>query len=103
MSCKRAPAASVKVTVIETQFVETDSASFKSVVQRLTGKDSAVAGVALARPRATRRTSAQPEESRSSEGERVLSQEVMAEAMFKELEWAAAMEPCLEEWYKFWN
>ncbi|CAL9211629.1 unnamed protein product [Musa hybrid cultivar] len=98
MSCKRAPAASVKVTVIETQFVQTDSANFKSVVQRLTGKDSAVAEVALARPRATRRRSAQPEERLCSEGERFWSQEVMGEAMFKESEWAAAMEPCPEEW-----
>ncbi|URE22032.1 hypothetical protein MUK42_32755 [Musa troglodytarum] len=103
MACKRAPAASVKVTVIETQFVETDSANFKSVVQRLTGKDSAVAEVALARPRATRGRSAQPEERLSSEGKRIWPLELMGEAMFKELEWAAAMEPCPEEWYQFWK
>ncbi|KAL8506211.1 hypothetical protein ACS0TY_017174 [Phlomoides rotata] len=32
---------SVKVVLIETQYVETDAGSFKSVVQSLTGKDSA--------------------------------------------------------------
>ncbi|KAL7087401.1 hypothetical protein ACP275_13G066400 [Erythranthe tilingii] len=33
----------VKVVIINTQYVETDAVSFKSVVQRLTGKDSTVA------------------------------------------------------------
>ena len=33
----------VKVTIIETQFVKTDEANFKSVVQQFTGKDSMVA------------------------------------------------------------
>ncbi|KAK1389205.1 VQ domain-containing protein [Heracleum sosnowskyi] len=32
----------VKVVIINTQYVETDSMSFKSVVQRLTGKDAVV-------------------------------------------------------------
>ncbi|KAF1001483.1 VQ motif-containing protein 1-like [Apium graveolens] len=32
----------VKVVIINTQYVETDSTSFKSVVQRLTGKDAVV-------------------------------------------------------------
>ncbi|KAG5545937.1 hypothetical protein RHGRI_018187 [Rhododendron griersonianum] len=32
----------VKVVYIETKYVETDATSFKSVVQRLTGKDSKV-------------------------------------------------------------
>ncbi|XP_052178822.1 VQ motif-containing protein 10-like [Diospyros lotus] len=31
-----------KIVYIKTQFVETDASSFKSVVQRLTGKDSVV-------------------------------------------------------------
>ncbi|KAI4323131.1 hypothetical protein L6164_022761 [Bauhinia variegata] len=30
----------VKIVIISTQYVETDAKSFKSVVQRLTGKDS---------------------------------------------------------------
>ncbi|GJT52426.1 VQ motif-containing protein 10-like protein [Tanacetum coccineum] len=30
----------VKVVIINTEYVETDATSFKSVVQRLTGKDS---------------------------------------------------------------
>ncbi|XP_025608127.1 VQ motif-containing protein 1-like [Arachis hypogaea] len=30
----------VKVVIINTQYVETDATSFKSVVQKLTGKDS---------------------------------------------------------------
>lgn len=32
----------MKVVIINTQYVETDSMSFKSVVQRLTGKDAVV-------------------------------------------------------------
>lgn len=50
---------SVKVVLIETQYVETDAMSFKSVVQTLTGKDSvplaaqhpphSAAGVSLSR------------------------------------------------------
>ncbi|CAK9160282.1 unnamed protein product [Ilex paraguariensis] len=32
----------VKVVIINTQYIETDAVSFKSVVQRLTGKDSIV-------------------------------------------------------------
>lgn len=35
----------VKVVHIETQYVETDPLSFKSVVQSLTGKDSCLAGI----------------------------------------------------------
>ncbi|GMP73582.1 hypothetical protein CsSME_00031295 [Camellia sinensis var. sinensis] len=37
--------APVKVVYINTQYVETDQLSFKSVVQSLTGKNSAVASV----------------------------------------------------------
>ncbi|KAI3457557.1 hypothetical protein Pfo_014220 [Paulownia fortunei] len=36
----------VKVVIINTQYVETDAVSFKSVVQRLTGKDSTVVAAA---------------------------------------------------------
>lgn len=32
--------AAVRVVIISTQYIETDAANFKSVVQRLTGKDS---------------------------------------------------------------
>ncbi|KAK4768063.1 hypothetical protein SAY87_003204 [Trapa incisa] len=32
----------LRVVIIDTQYVETDARSFKSVVQRLTGKDSTV-------------------------------------------------------------
>ena len=38
--CNREP---VKVVIINTHYVETDAMSFKSVVQKLTGKDSTVA------------------------------------------------------------
>ncbi|KAL8031899.1 hypothetical protein ABFX02_13G059200 [Erythranthe guttata] len=38
----------VKVVIINTQYVETDAVSFKSVVQSLTGKDSTVAAAAAA-------------------------------------------------------
>ncbi|XP_020224131.1 VQ motif-containing protein 1-like [Cajanus cajan] len=37
--CNRGP---VKVVIINTQYVETDATSFKSVVQKLTGKDSEI-------------------------------------------------------------
>lgn len=33
----------MKVTIIETQFVQTDAAQFKMVVQKFTGKDSVMA------------------------------------------------------------
>ncbi|XP_047963548.1 VQ motif-containing protein 1-like [Salvia hispanica] len=33
----------VRVVIINTEYVETDAVSFKSVVQRLTGKDAAAA------------------------------------------------------------
>ncbi|XP_047173032.1 VQ motif-containing protein 1-like [Vigna umbellata] len=39
--CSRGP---VKVVIINTQYVETDATSFKSVVQKLTGKDSDASG-----------------------------------------------------------
>nr|GLL47193.1 VQ motif-containing protein 1-like [Ipomoea trifida] len=35
----------LKVVIINTQYVETDARSFKSVVQRLTGKDSTAADI----------------------------------------------------------
>lgn len=35
----------VKVVLMDTQYVETDPTSFKSVVQKLTGKDSSVAWI----------------------------------------------------------
>ncbi|KAL6975538.1 hypothetical protein U1Q18_024334 [Sarracenia purpurea var. burkii] len=44
----------VKIVFINTQYVETDATSFKSVVQRLTGKDSAV----VAEPKARRESQA---------------------------------------------
>jgi hypothetical protein len=46
----------VKVTYIETQFVTSDAASFKSLVQRLTGKSANAAGAEhqLHRPRPCR-------------------------------------------------
>lgn len=43
MSSKKREA--VKVVLMDTQYVETDPMSFKSVVQKLTGKDSSVAWI----------------------------------------------------------
>lgn len=43
MSSKKQEA--VKVVLMDTQYVETDPVSFKSVVQKLTGKDSSVAWI----------------------------------------------------------
>ncbi|OIT01454.1 PREDICTED: VQ motif-containing protein 1-like [Nicotiana attenuata] len=40
----------VKIVVINTQYIETDASSFKSVVQRLTGKNSNVELEATAAP-----------------------------------------------------
>ncbi|KZV29743.1 hypothetical protein F511_05837 [Dorcoceras hygrometricum] len=42
--------AGVKVVIINTQYVETDAMSFKSVVQSLTGKDSVVSASAVNPP-----------------------------------------------------
>ncbi|CAJ1957884.1 unnamed protein product [Sphenostylis stenocarpa] len=39
--CSKGP---VRVVIINTQYVETDATSFKSVVQKLTGKDSDTSG-----------------------------------------------------------
>ncbi|KAJ4703868.1 VQ motif-containing protein [Melia azedarach] len=44
-SKKRAAAAAVKVVLMDTQYVEADPMNFKSVVQKLTGKDSSVAWI----------------------------------------------------------
>ncbi|KAJ0017093.1 hypothetical protein Pint_09959 [Pistacia integerrima] len=41
----------VKVVLIDTQYVETDQKSFKSVVQQLTGKDSCVAWIQGSSPK----------------------------------------------------
>jgi len=46
--CSRGP---VKVVIINTQYVETDATSFKSVVQKLTGKDSDTSGAKAERKR----------------------------------------------------
>ncbi|KAG4957893.1 hypothetical protein JHK85_044273 [Glycine max] len=46
--CTRAP---VKVVIINTQYVETDATSFKSVVQKLTGKDSDILDAKVQRKR----------------------------------------------------
>ncbi|XP_010060795.2 VQ motif-containing protein 10 [Eucalyptus grandis] len=43
MSGRGENAKPVKVVIINTEYVQTDAASFKSVVQKLTGKDSTVA------------------------------------------------------------
>ncbi|GMI77757.1 hypothetical protein like AT1G78410 [Hibiscus trionum] len=40
-----APTSDVKVVLIDTRYVETDPRSFKSVVQRLTGKDCCVSWI----------------------------------------------------------
>ncbi|XP_062162947.1 VQ motif-containing protein 10-like [Alnus glutinosa] len=50
MACARGTEA-VKVVLIETQYVKTDSMSFKSVVQNLTGKDSCVTLIEKSRKR----------------------------------------------------
>ncbi|KAL6629590.1 hypothetical protein ACP70R_029355 [Stipagrostis hirtigluma subsp. patula] len=44
----------VKVTYIETQFVNSDAAGFKDLVQRLTGRSAPVPGAAPHRPRPCR-------------------------------------------------
>ncbi|XP_022636061.1 VQ motif-containing protein 1 [Vigna radiata var. radiata] len=46
--CSRGP---VKVVIINTQYVQTDATSFKSVVQKLTGKDSDTYGAKVDRNR----------------------------------------------------
>ncbi|KAF3449938.1 hypothetical protein FNV43_RR06017 [Rhamnella rubrinervis] len=45
MAASSSNAEAVKVVLIDTQYVQTDATSFKSVVQSLTGKDSCVAWI----------------------------------------------------------
>ncbi|XP_038976710.1 VQ motif-containing protein 10-like [Phoenix dactylifera] len=103
MSRKGVEAAGVRVTVIETKFVKTDAAHFKSVVQSLTGKDSTVTAVVPERPRAIRGTVKLVEEIncgwRGGRQEE-LAQETMVVDKFEEM---VAVEPCLEELYQLWT
>ncbi|KAF3328575.1 VQ motif-containing protein 10 [Carex littledalei] len=119
----------VKVTIIETQFVKTDEANFKSVVHQFTGKDSMVAmapRTLLTRPQARRAvpTMAQsqmavPNTSRESEAQRAVptmaqsQMEVPNASMESEVvtpqngmanrdgAFMEDLEPLLEEFYKF--
>ncbi|EYU26240.1 hypothetical protein MIMGU_mgv1a023720mg [Erythranthe guttata] len=47
-SRRRGSKDAVKVVIINTEYVETDARSFKSVVQNLTGKDSIISASAAA-------------------------------------------------------
>lgn len=103
MSRKGVEAAGVKVTVIETRFVKTDAAHFKSVVQSLTGKDSTPTGVVPERPHAVRLTVQLVEETNCCwRGRREeLEQEKM---VVDKSEKVVGMDPCFEELlYQLWT
>ncbi|KAG1335181.1 putative VQ motif-containing protein 1 [Cocos nucifera] len=103
MSTKGVEAAGVKVTVIETRFVKTDAAHFKSIVQSLTGKDSTATSVLPERPHAVRGTVQLVEETncgcRGGRQEE-LEQETMVVDKSQEM---VGTEPCLEELYSLWS
>lgn len=94
-------AAGVKVTVIETRFVKTDAAHFKSVVQSLTGKDSTVTGVVPERPHAVRGTAQLVEETNFMWMARRRQEELEQKTML--VEEMVGTEPCLEELYQLWT
>lgn len=84
----------MKVVIINTQYVETDAMSFRSVVQRLTGKDSKVD----AAPCYDGSSKIRPDLGISG-GDPVLSREMS----FKELEKLLNELPPLEELHRLWS
>lgn len=84
----------MKVIIINTQYVETDAMSFRSVVQRLTGKDSKV-DVA---PCYDESAKIRPDVGISG-GDRVLSREMS----FREFEKLLNELPPLEELHRLWS
>ncbi|XP_020089594.1 VQ motif-containing protein 10-like [Ananas comosus] len=83
----------IKVTVIETQFVQTDLADFKAVVQRLTGRDQTA--VAVGAPRVV------PQRPRACRGPRFgyAGEEGCTQGCRGEWPAAKAEEPFLDELY----
>lgn len=102
----------VKVTIIETQYVKTDAANFKSVVHQFTGKDSKVA-VAPAhaspmRPKARRPTvpilaQSQMEVGNIASGGSEASRALQNGMVDREAAFMEDLEPFLEDLYKLIN
>ncbi|KAK9266466.1 hypothetical protein L1049_000064 [Liquidambar formosana] len=85
----------VKIVIINTQYVETDSNSFKSVVQRLTGKDSTVLGEPMSESSFPSNRTARSEGIQS--GSR-LSRDLS----FKEFDRLLRELPPMDELYRLW-
>lgn len=79
----------VKVVLINTEYVETDAMNFKSVVQKLTGKDSVVAA------QSSSATKQQPRREMSTAAPPVFSRGMS----FKDFDWMLKEMPPLDELY----
>ncbi|KAJ0256609.1 VQ motif-containing protein 10 [Hirschfeldia incana] len=92
----------MKVVFINTQYVETDARSFKTVVQELTGKDAIVAPGPFESPPSTSDVrgygggSKTREDSRRSNGGGGVGTTTEFDRVFKEM-------PPMEELYKLWS
>ena len=100
----------VKVVIISTSYVETDAGSFKSVVQKLTGKDAAPPGNSDRKSGLSRKLTSTDEIT----GKRVrldVSDEVsgagddqvlMTDLSFQEFERLLSEMPSVDELYRLW-
>uniref|UniRef100_A0A6N2NB99 VQ domain-containing protein n=1 Tax=Salix viminalis TaxID=40686 RepID=A0A6N2NB99_SALVM len=100
----------VKVVIISTSYVETDAGSFKSVVQKLTGKDAAPPGNSDRKSGLSRKLTSTDE----IPGKRVrldVSDEVsgagddqvlMTDLSFQEFERLFSEMPSVDELYRLW-
>lgn len=87
----------VKVVIINTQYIETDPVSFKSVVQRLTGKDATAETIKRLPP-------APPILAAASERQQTGTGKVASGNSFKDLDMLLLMElPSLDELYQLYN
>lgn len=88
----------VKIVVINTQYVETDEMSFKSVVQELTGKDSRVAAEATGMIRRRRKREAEMAAMKERRNNSIL----MRDLSFKDFERLLNEMPPVDELYGMW-
>ncbi|KDP37981.1 hypothetical protein JCGZ_04624 [Jatropha curcas] len=96
----------VKVVLIDTQYVVTDPLSFKSVVQRLTGKDSCVSWIeesSFAGVKRKRSESDTDKVENSDHGHDSCNMELSKGLSFKDLDRLIMELPPMEEWYQLWT
>ncbi|CAM0945965.1 unnamed protein product [Alopecurus aequalis] len=100
----------VKVTYIETQFVTSDAASFKSLVQRLTGKSTEAAEPArhLHRPRPRRAGADGTSTASGAQGYCISTSAGSASRATDDVRTATAAsagasQPCLDEMHGLWD